>query len=373
MPQRRHNFTIIFFLSVGCFVSAAALRSFGRADKAPSKTSATTWNFVVSGDSRNCGNVVMPAIAEGAKSNQAKFYWHLGDLRMIQRPDEDYIHEPEHRAETRNELILVSTYEKNAWKDFIQAQIFPFSGIPFFVGVGNHETIAPKTRQEFVETFRPWLDQPALKQQRLADDPADAEPKTYFHWKQSGIDFIYLDNATLDQFDTKQMQWIEKILHKDENDPEIKTIVVGLHESLPDGIADQHSMSDSEVGKRTGRKVYGDLVEAQSRGKKIYVLASHSHFYMKGIFNTEYLRSRGTVLPGWIIGTAGAYRYKLSPNASDAQEAKATVYGYLLATVTPDGTIDFTFKQLEESDVSKSISSRYTPKFVHWCFAENHE
>lgn len=371
-PQRRHNFTIIFFLSVGCFVSAAALRSFGRADD-PSKTSTAAWNFVVSGDSRNCGNVVMPAIAEGARRDQAKFYWHLGDLRMIQRPDEDYIHELEHRAETRNELILVSTYEKNAWKDFIQAQIVPFRGIPFFVGIGNHETIAPKTRQEFVETFRPWLDQPILKRQRLADDPADTEPKAYFHWKQSGIDFLYLDNATLDQFDTKQMQWIEEILHKDENDLEIKTIVVGLHESLPDSLADQHSMSDSQVGKRSGRQVYGDLVKAQAKGKKIYVLASHSHFYMKGIFNTEYLRSRGTVLEGWIIGTAGAYRYKLSPHASDAQEARAAVYGYLLATVAPDGTIDFTFKQLEESDVPKPISSRYNPKFVHWCFAENHE
>ena len=73
------------------------------------------------------------------------------------------------------------------------------------------------------------------------------------------------------------------------------------------------------------------------------------------------------------VGTAGAYRYKLSPHASDAQEAKAAVYGYLLATVSADGKIDFSFKQLEESDVPKSISSRYTPKFVHWCFAANHE
>src|SRR5260370_23484900 len=29
------------------------------------------WNFAVSGDSRNCGDVVMPAIAAGAKKNDA--------------------------------------------------------------------------------------------------------------------------------------------------------------------------------------------------------------------------------------------------------------------------------------------------------------
>ena len=44
-----------------------------------------TWRFLVSGDSRNCGDVVMPGIAETAKKNQAAFYWHLGDLRRDHR------------------------------------------------------------------------------------------------------------------------------------------------------------------------------------------------------------------------------------------------------------------------------------------------
>jgi len=41
-----------------------------------------TWNFVVAGDSRNCGDLVMPAIARQAKADGAEFYWHLGDFRI---------------------------------------------------------------------------------------------------------------------------------------------------------------------------------------------------------------------------------------------------------------------------------------------------
>ena len=39
-----------------------------------------TWTFAVSGDARNCGDIVMPAIAAGVKRDQAAFYWHLGRL-----------------------------------------------------------------------------------------------------------------------------------------------------------------------------------------------------------------------------------------------------------------------------------------------------
>src|SRR2546430_12720908 len=55
------------------------------------------WTFAVSGDSRNCGDVVMPSIAAAAANNHAAFYWHLGDLRAIYGVDEDYQYSPEHR------------------------------------------------------------------------------------------------------------------------------------------------------------------------------------------------------------------------------------------------------------------------------------
>src|ERR1051326_7508089 len=49
-----------------------------------------TWRFIVSGDSRNCGDVVVPAIAaDSAQRYRPSFYWHLGDLRAIYKRSEE--------------------------------------------------------------------------------------------------------------------------------------------------------------------------------------------------------------------------------------------------------------------------------------------
>jgi hypothetical protein len=131
-------------------------------------------------------------------------------------------------------------------------------------------------------------------------------------------------------------------------------------------------MDESPTGIETGRRVYADLLNAQNdNGKRVYVLASHSHYFMDGIFNTEYWRAHGGVLPGWIIGTAGAERYALPEGAKDARAAETNVYGYLLATVSPQGEIQFDFRRLSEQDIPAAVMQRYTPDFVHWCFAEN--
>jgi hypothetical protein len=93
---------------------------------------------------------------------------------------------------------------------------------------------------------------------------------------------------------------------------------------------------------------------------------------MDGIFNTEYVRSHGGALPGWIVGTAGAVRYPLPPNSGDAAAAVTNVYGYLLATVdAEDGPIRFEFKQLQEQDIPAEVVGKYTASFVHECFAGN--
>src|SRR5208283_5369019 len=48
-----------------------------------------SWRFIVSGDSRNCGDIVMPAIAAQSARFKPSFYWHLGDLRAVYKIDED--------------------------------------------------------------------------------------------------------------------------------------------------------------------------------------------------------------------------------------------------------------------------------------------
>ena len=80
---------------------------------------AAPWHFAVSGDSRNCGDVVMPGIAAGVLRDQAAFYWHLGDFRAIYAFDEDIEHQPEHLKKP----LTISDYESLAWQDFIDSQL----------------------------------------------------------------------------------------------------------------------------------------------------------------------------------------------------------------------------------------------------------
>ena len=327
------------------------------------------WRFLVSGDSRNCGDVVMPGIAETARKNQAAFYWHLGDLRLTTNFDEDISHQPEHIAKP----LTITEYGNIEWADYIENQIGPFGSIPFFVGIGNHETVPPyKTREDFLLQFADWLDSPVLHDQRLKDDPADYRMKTYFHWIERGVAFYYLDSATAEQFDSAQLRWFERTLSKDLADPSVRTVVAGMHKALPESISANHSMNESPTGIESGRRVYADLLRARDEShKRVYVLASHSHYFMDGIFHTDFWNQHGGVLPGWIVGTAGARRVPLPPNSADARTALVNVYGSLLGTVQPNGEINFEFEKLEEKDVPPAVTGRYGKEFVHWCFAEN--
>lgn len=324
--------------------------------------------FAVSGDSRNCGDVVMPAIAAGVTAQGAQFYWHLGDFRALYDFDEDMLHQPEHIAKP----MSISTYQQIVWDDFIKNQLAPFGAVPVFLGIGNHETVPPHTREQYLIQFADWLDKPSLLRQRLLDDSDDHKLKSYYHWTMGGVDFISLDNATDDQFDDAQVQWLEKVLQTDAQKQKVTTIVVGMHEALPESISKGHSMNQTPVGTESGRRVYLDLLKAQNESHKhVYVIASHSHFFMDGTFNTDYWRMNGGVLPGWIVGTAGAVRYKLPPEAKDARAAETNVYGFLLGTAKEGGEIDFAFQHVKESDVPDSVVKRYNQDFVHWCFANN--
>jgi hypothetical protein len=334
----------------------------------PRQSNDASWSFAVSGDSRNCGDVVMPAIAASVIQSGASFYWHLGDFRAIYNFDEDIQHQPEHLAKP----LSIYDYEETAWNDFLRSQVVPFGTLPVFLGIGNHETTPPKTREQYLVQFADWLEAPKLREQRLRDDPSSHKLTTYYHWIQNSVDFINLDNSTPDQFDATQLKWFEKTLLAAESNPQIHTVVVGMHEALPESISENHSMNQSDVGTASGRRIYVDLLKTQNQAhKRVYVLASHSHYFMDGIFNTEYWRANGGVLPGWIIGTAGAVRYALPKDSVNARAAETNVYGFLLATVQPSGEIQFSFKRLQESEVPSATVDRYRSEFVHWCFAEN--
>jgi hypothetical protein len=371
-----------------------------------------TWRFIVSGDSRNCGDVVMPAIAaHSSERYQPSFYWHLGDLRAIYKVDEDMAY-----AEIANGHYLgCENYVRRAWPDFIEHQIAPFGSTPFYLGIGNHEVIPPKgyskdkpesmqpkvNSAKFTAQFAEWLLPPSIKAQRLkekdCDNPPAASPaksgqqtpatqeclvlpRNYYHWIQGGVDFIYLDNAS-NVFGDDQIKWLQDRLASARKNDDVKSIVVGMHEALPKSISSDHAMCDDtkksdksySLSCKDGDDVYQMLLRFQEArpAKPVYVLASHSHFYMQGIFNT---RPEAERLQGWIVGTAGAVRYELPKDkTAKPDDARTNVYGYLLGTVDQTGKIDFKFQEVMEADIPGKTQQQYPATLINWCFAHNSE
>ena len=321
-----------------------------------------SWKFAVSGDSRNCGDITMPAIAAGVRADGADFYWHLGDFRAMSNFDEDW--------RRTHPKASIAQYLRDAWPDFIQHQLTPFDGTPVYLGIGNHELVSPMTRSAYIAQFADWLNQPMIQKQRLADDPSNHQLTTYYHWVDRGVDFITMDNASNDMFDDGQMTWFTKVLKRDAADKSIQTVVVGMHAALPDSSSAGHSMNDSPQQLATGRNVYGQLSAFRKNTKKnVYVLASHSHFVMNDAYNTAC--HKDDVLPGWIMGSAGAVRYRLPADRGLSTIDKTDVYAYLLGTVATDGSITFEVREIKDSDVPASVVNEFSPEQVKWCFEQN--
>jgi len=311
----------------------------------------------------------MPGMAAGTKLDGASFYWHLGDLRALYDFDQDMVQ----ATKMAGKHLTIMDYENSAWDDFAANQIGPFENIPmpFYPGVGNHEIIAAKNRCQFSKQFARLLEKPELHRKtdsvsgtaatskpanvrnsksdaveapqcdavkewiRQCVDCSPSDSKTYYHWTKDGVDFT------------------------------IRTVVVGMHKALP------WSMNESPEGTKSGEQVYRTLLNLQKPDKKVHVLATHSHFFMLDIFNTKHWRDDGGILPGWIVGTAGAERYPLPPLA-DLAKSKTYVYGYMLGRVYPDGSIDFEFTELKTSDIPAEIRSRYSGSRVKQaCFDQN--
>ena len=328
------------------------------------------WTFAVSGDSRNCGDIVMPAIASSVLAAKAKFYWHLGDFRAIYTFDEDLV-PPAALGLTTKPLNIID-YENGAWPDFIAHQIAPFGSLPVFLMPGNHEVIPPSTRDHYLIQFADWLNTPALRAQRLADDPTDHKLRAHYHWRKGNVDFVSLDNAGTDQFDAAQLKWFHALMERDEKAQDVRTIVIGIHAALPGSIGNSHSMSDSAQGDKSGREVYEALWHARNTAhKNVYILASHSHFYLEDVYRTETWKDK--VIPGWIVGTAGAVRYRLPAAAANSPKAITDVYGYLQGTVAPSGEITFAFQQLQTGDLLRASQGTFPEPLIRWCATENRE
>jgi len=333
---------------------------------AGAQTPGSQWTFSVSGDSRNCGDFVMPAIAAKAKAESDAFYWHLGDFRWISSIDQDMT-----AMLPAGSKLSKEEYLGRAWDDFLERQIASFAPLPVFIGRGNHENVKPMTREGYVAKFSNLLTRPEIVAQRKADGDAADAVEPWYHWTRGSVDFITLDNAGHEEFSSAQLRWLRGVLDRDlAATSGIRTIVTGMHEALPHSISSDHGMDDWDLGIRTGELVYTWLFDAQAAGKHVYILASHSHYYSPNIFDTPYWKEHSDiVVPGIIIGSAGAHRYKLPKGADKA--SKTDIYGYLQGTVHGDGTIDFALHELSEADLVASKWPNAPLDAIHECYVGN--
>jgi hypothetical protein len=326
----------------------------------------TAWTFAVSGDSRNCGDFVMPAIASKVKAENDTFYWHLGDFRWMTMPDQDM-----EAMETGRSLFHIA-YQRHAWDDFLKHQMGAFGSFPVFLGRGNHENVYPMTRESYIAKFSNFLSRAEIAAQRKADGGGTGPLESWYHWTRDGVDFITLDNASREEFSDAQLDWLRAVLDRDlAPHSGIRTIVAGMHEALPHSTGLKHAMDDWDRGVRTGEQVYAWFFEAQSAGKHVYLIASHSHYYAPNVFATPYWTQQGKVIPGWIIGLAGAHRYNLPAGTDKASETN--VYGYMQGTVHADGTVDFALHKLSENDLIQSKWPNAPLDAIHECVIHNRD
>ena len=325
---------------------------------------AADWTFAVSGDSRNCGDFVVPAIAAKVKAEKDTFYWHLGDFRAMYAPDEDL-----QSMQPGGKQLDKEEYLPIAWDDFLTHQMASFGDFPVFLGRGNHEAVKPMNREAYIQKFSSFLNRPEIAAQRKTDGTETVE--SWYHWIEGSVDFVTVDNASKDQFSDAQMTWLRGVIDHDLSaDSGVKTIVVGMHESLPHSNSSDHAMDDWDLGIRTGEIVYGWLYDAQAAGKNVYVISSHSHYYSPNIYSTPYWKQyTKKVLPGIIIGSAGAHRYALPADAD--KQSKTRIYGFLQGTVHGDGTIDFKLHELSEDDLVQAKWPEAPVDEIHWCYLHN--
>jgi hypothetical protein len=354
----------VVFAVVFALIACAILLNAATAPKA-----VAAWTFVVSGDSRNCGDLIMPVIAARSKAARARFYWHLGDLRALYQMDQDYA--GFHRKELS--ALTMDAYLKDAWTDFEHNQVAPFAPLGFFLGIGNHETVG-RTEDQFVMQFRKLLDSDPIRHQREIDKFSDGMVHPYYHWREPGTDLINLDNA-FGVFDQAQVDWIMKVIAADEADPDVKVLLVGMHESLPDSYSLDHSMNEGSDKGTSGRAVYHRLLDfRQKTGKAVHVFSSHSHYYLENIYNTGMWQSNGGVLPGTLIGTAGAQHYAVPPEVKSFATFAENQYGFALVRVDPNAgarAVDVRFVPVKRQDLSAAAIEKFGRDAVDFCFSQN--
>ncbi len=346
----------------------------------PGKSAQATagFSFTVAGASADCGHLIMPAIAKAAHDEKAKFHWHLGDMRSVSKADVDFMFERYFQTPDSTNPTLAD-YQELLMSSIKERQLEPFrvQGVPLMITLGGRDDRRPLSRLGFRVVLRDMYSQPLLSDQRRVDGQADNPkdiPSSYYHWRVKSVDFISLDNATDVAFDRKQLKWLDGVLLKDMVDSSVRTVVVGATAGLPHSAVPDQSMCLTKAGTSSGERVYKALAQLIKAGKRVYVLSSHAHYYRAGIYDTEYWRdpqNGGVVIPGYVVGTAGAGRMMLAKDMESDTQARSGVYGYLKGTVNADGAINFSFHELDNKALQSIETQNFESGLAAYCLNDN--
>jgi len=181
------------------------------------------------GDSRNCGDVVMPAIAGQVVASGASFYWHLGDFRAIYDFDEDMA--PPHELHLDAPHLSIINYLQKAWPDFIEHQLHPFGKLEVFLGHRQSRVDFSADARQIRGSVRKLFEQPA---------PSGAAPG---RWRRGGPSHVLSLGHEPHRFPVARQRQQQLRRGADEMDPrapaadrkssDITTVVAGMHEALP--------------------------------------------------------------------------------------------------------------------------------------------
>jgi 3',5'-cyclic AMP phosphodiesterase CpdA len=221
--------------------------------------------YIIGGDSRDDAAHVLPWAFREARARGASGFFFLGDMELTPQLDEHF----------RNALPLLGP-------------------VPFYPVLGNHEVrlfgLFAVAHDHAERSFRRrFLDGRATPLESSLPNKV-----VYSVSLPGGVHLVALDNVSQRGFGLDQLQWLEKDLEQARQNPDVRFIIVGMHQPLAHNGVTTHSMdadgaiaiSDSDAARALMIKHHVSLI-----------VASHMHAFLP--FTTD-------GIPTYITGGLGA-------------------------------------------------------------------
>ena len=326
----------------------------------------------MSGDSRNCGDIVMPAIASGVLASRSEFYWHLGDFRAIYAFDEDMV--PPALIGT-----AAQTADHHHLRDHCLAR---FHRSP--VRALWHTSHPAEPRES--------RDHPARHARTI---PAYNLPTGWIHLRcaHSACRTIRriincartitgsiaisissrMDNAGPDKFDAAQLTWFHSVVDRAEKSPAIQTLVVGMHAALPGQLGRRPQHEQLGAGQRDRPPGLRRVVARADRRAQESLPPGQPLSLLYGRCVSTPLPGKARCCPDGSWAPPGAVRYRLPAGIAaraEGHDRRLRLYGRHRRRGWLGRRLPSNRYGLEDL-LARPASGKYPPSLVRWCVDQN--